>query len=104
MAMQTSYSADVEHIDAPLEDAANERQPGETIRIRLQPSLFRRQLGQHRMWKGVSWTVDCQDLAEAVALREALQAFFAAVARVGAVPLRFELDSLDPPAATGTSG
>lgn len=82
--MQMTYSADVDHIDEPLELAARERtKPDEPIRIRLQPSLFRRQFGQHRFWPGVSWTVDCQDVAEAVSLREALRAFFEAVVRLG---------------------
>jgi hypothetical protein len=95
--MEMSYSKDVERLDEPILEAAAEQKPGETIRIRIQPSIFRRVLGQHRMWPGVSWTVDCKDPAEAVALREALRAFFEAVVRVGPAPLIVELNSLDPP-------
>ena len=96
--MEQSYSADVDHIDEPIVAAATEQKAGETIRIRIQPSIFRRPLGQHRMWPGVSWTVDCRDTAEAIALREAMRAFFEAVVRVGPVPLIAELNALDPPA------
>lgn len=81
--MEMSYSADVDHIDEPLELAAAERREGEPLRIRLQPSIFRRGVSQHRMWPGVSWTVDCRDVAEAVALREGLRAFFEAMIREG---------------------
>jgi hypothetical protein len=95
--MQTSYSADVDHIDEPLQDADAERKAGETIRIRVQPSLFRRTLGQHRMWAGVSWTVDCQTMDEAIALREAMRAFFEAAARIGPQRLQAALDGLPPP-------
>jgi hypothetical protein len=95
--MEMSYSADVDHIDEPVIEAAAEQKPGETIRIRVQPSIFRRVLGQHRMWPGVAWTVDCATPAEAVQLREALRAFFEAVVRVGPGPLIGELQSLDPP-------
>jgi hypothetical protein len=81
--MEMSYSADVDHIDEPVQQAAEERKPGESIRIRLQPSIFRRPLGQHRMWPGVSWTVDCATVEEAIALREAMRAFFEAIVRDG---------------------
>lgn len=82
--MQMTYSADVDHIDEPLELAASERsKPEEPIRIRLQPSIFRPGLRQQRFWAGVSWTVDCQDVAEAVGLREALRCFFEAVQKHG---------------------
>jgi hypothetical protein len=95
--MQMSYSADVDHIDEPLQDADTERKAGETIRIRVQPSIFRRTLGQHRMWAGVSWTVDCQTMAEAIALREAMRAFFEAAARIGPRELQTALEALGPP-------
>jgi hypothetical protein len=82
--MEQTYSADVDHIDEPIEEAAAERtQVGESIRIRVQPSIYRRVLGQHRMWAGVSWTIDCATVEEAVALREALRVFFEALARDG---------------------
>jgi hypothetical protein len=96
--MEMTYSKDVERLDEPIFEAAHEQKPGETIRIRIQPSIFRRLHSQHRMWPGLSWTIDCQDTAEAIALREALRAFFEAVVRVGPAPLITELNSLDPPA------
>lgn len=90
--MQTSYSADVEHIDEPIETAARERtKPDESIRIRVQPSILRRGLGQHRMWAGVSWTVDCATVAEAIELRVALTAFFEALGRDGAAQVTADL-------------
>ncbi len=67
--MEMSYSKDVDKLDEPIIEAAAEQKAGETIRIRVQPSIFRRKLGQHRMWPGVSWTLDCQNVDEAVALR-----------------------------------
>lgn len=84
--MEMSYSADVDHIDEPIIEAAGERKDGESIRVRVQPSIFRRLLGQHRMWAGVSWTIDCSTVDEAIALRQAMQGFFSAIVRVG--PMR----------------
>lgn len=90
--METSYSADTEHIDEPIEAAAAERTaPDQTIRIRVQPSILRRGLGQHRMWAGVSWTVNCTSVAEAVELRVALTAFFEALGRDGAAQVTADL-------------
>lgn len=90
--MQTSYSADTEHIDEPIEAAARERTTDtQTIRIRIQPSILRRGLGQHRMWAGVSWTVNCTSVAEAVELRLALKAFFEAMTRDGAAQVTADL-------------
>ena len=84
MALDMTYSADVDHIDDPIHEAAGERtKAGETIRIRVQPSIFRRALGQHRMWQGVSWTIDCAGPEDAISLREAMRAFFDAVVRLG---------------------
>lgn len=93
--MEMSYSADVDHIDEPIEAAAAERREGEPLRIRLQPSIFRRGVGQHRMWPGVSWTVDCKDVAEAVALREGLRAFFEAMVREGPARIIETLDQMN---------
>lgn len=82
--MEMIYSADVEKIDEPIVQAASERTAeGETIRIRIQPSIYRRALGQHRMWQGVSWTLDCQTVEEAIALRETMRLFFEQMAAVG---------------------
>lgn len=85
--MNVTYSADVEHLDEPIYEAAAER-PGLPIRIRLQPSIFRRPAdgtvsGQHRSWVNVSWVLECSDVAEALALRQAMQIFFEAVGQEG---------------------
>lgn len=93
--MEMTYSADVDHIDEPIQAAAEEQTADETIRIRLQPSIFRRRLGQHRMWAGVSWTVDCANLDEAIALRQALRAFFEALIRDGAAQVIADLAPLE---------
>jgi hypothetical protein len=83
--VNVAYSADVDHIDEPLTEAADER-PDQPIRIRLQPSIFRKAgsaQGQHRAWQGVSWTLECRDVEEAAALREAMRVFFEAVGERG---------------------
>lgn len=83
--METTYSADVDHIDEPILEAAGEcTKVGETIRVRVQPSIWRRPKKQHRMWTGVSWTVDCATVVEAISLREAMRAFFDAISKHGA--------------------
>jgi len=90
--MDATYSANVDQIDQPVIEAAAERtKVGETIRIRVQPSIFRRAIGQHRMWPGVSWTLDCASPEEAIALREAMRVFFAQTAQVGPVAMRDRL-------------
>ncbi len=94
--MDLFISGDPSRIDGPVELAASERLEGEPIRVRLQPSLFRRGLGQHRYWAGVSWTVDCRSVEEAVGLREALQAFFRALERAGTRALVVALDAVGP--------
>lgn len=81
--MEMSYSADVDHIDDAIRDAAAERKTGESIKIRVQPSIFRRTVAQHRMWPGVSWTVECSTVEEAIALREAMRTFFETVVQLG---------------------
>jgi hypothetical protein len=82
--MEMTYSADVDHLDDAAHEAGAERvKPDEPIRVRIQPSLFRRKVAQHRMWAGVSWTVDCATVEETIQLREALRVFFAAVVRLG---------------------
>ena len=82
--MEVTYSANISQLDRPLKEAAGERtRSNEPIRIRLQPSLFRRALGQHRHWTGLSWTIDCGSVDEAVGMRKALQAFFEVLVQSG---------------------
>lgn len=93
--MEMSYSKDVDRIDEPVQEAEAERtNANQTIRIRIQPSIFRRPLGQHRMWPGVSWTLDCQSAEEAIALREAMRLFFEQVAAVGPAQMKVDLEAL----------
>lgn len=93
--MEMTYSKDVDRLDEPIQQAAAERtKAGETIRIRIQPSIFRRPLGQHRMWPGVSWTLDCSSAEEAIALREAMRLFFEQVAQVGPAQMKADLEAL----------
>lgn len=79
--MNVDYSADVENLDLPVQEAAAER-PGKPIRVRIQPLLFRLREGEtsstghYRAWNDVSWILECADVAETVAVREALRAFF----------------------------
>ena len=97
--VNVAYSADLDHIDEPLYEAAGER-PGQPVRIRLQPSVFRKLPGeqsQHRAWAGVSWTLDCRDVQEAIALREALRVFFEKVGQRGpeAVAALLQIEDVD---------
>jgi hypothetical protein len=88
-----TYSADVDHIDDQAYEAEAER-PGEPIRIRIQPSIFRKAAGaqgQHRAWLDVSWMLECKDAKEAIALREAMRIFFEQVGEKGAEAVRQQL-------------
>lgn len=83
MPMNVTYSADIDHIDDPVREAALEA-PGEPIKIRVQPTLFRRgKDNQQRAWAGVAWNLSCDTVEEVVALREALRAFFEAAEQHG---------------------
>lgn len=94
--MDMTYSADIEHIDEPLHAAADELKAGEPIRVRIQPMLWRKTMAQHRSWAGVSWTVNCRTVDEAIALREALRAFFEAIARVSPGQVQGALELISP--------
>lgn len=80
--MEMSYSADLPEIDAPAVQAAAAR-PNGGVKMRLQPGLLTAK-GTYQAWSGVSWTVSCANAAEAIAVREALRACFAAIASRGA--------------------
>jgi hypothetical protein len=84
--MEISYSADVNDLDRPAYDAQAER-PDLPIRLRVQPTLLRVKPGKvggnHKAWAGVSWTLECKDAEEAIAIRDALKSFFLALSRVG---------------------
>lgn len=84
--MEVSYSADVADLDRAAYEAQAER-PDLPIRLRVQPTLLRSKPGQiggnHKSWPGVSWTLECKDAEEAIAIRDALRTFFLALSRVG---------------------
>lgn len=99
--MQSSFSADTLDLDQTVRDAAEER-PGKTIRIRVQPSVLRTHPSgrghdqQHQPWKHVRWILECETVEEAIALRQAMQDFFALVADHGAATVRTHLATLHP--------
>lgn len=78
--MEISYAADTEQIDAAIREMAAEQVDG-IVRLRVQPTV--RRSGNYVSWPGVSWLVTCQDADEAIAVREALRAFFVAVGQRG---------------------
>ena len=79
--MQVQYSAETLDLDKAVEEAQAER-PDKPIRVRLQPALLRSD-GAYVAWRGVAWSVACETPAEAIALRQALVAFFAAIGTHG---------------------
>lgn len=97
--MEIKYSADAVDLDKAALDAQAER-PAHPIRLRIQPTLLRLRSGDatpnHRSWSGVSWTLECPTAADAIAVREALQAFFAAVAYHGAGQIETALTATMP--------
>ena len=84
--MEVTYSANVVDLDKPAFDAQAER-PDRPIRLRIQPTLLRVSagdtVGNHRSWTGVSWSLECRTAEEAIGVRVALEAFFAAIAQHG---------------------
>lgn len=92
--MEITYSADAVDLDRPAFEAQAER-PDSPIRLRVQPTLLRVRPGEtggnHRSWSGVSWAIECQTAEEAIAVRKALEAFFGALGRQGAVAVEAAL-------------
>lgn len=62
-------------------DAAQQADPGQPIRMRIQPQIRIKHLG-YRMLHNVSWTVRCQ-AEEIEAVKQALSAFFRVLALKG---------------------
>lgn len=82
--MLSDFAQDFADPDQPIREALAER-PGKAVKIRVQPMLLRQAngRGQYQAWKQVRWTLDCDTAAEALSIREALKAFFAAMQRCG---------------------
>lgn len=88
--MQVIYSGTEIDLDQPAHEAELER-PGQPVRLRVQPSILRKPAGAaggHRAWPGVSWMIECRDAQEAIAVREALHAFFTALTQHGAAAVQ----------------
>lgn len=79
--LQVQYTADQPDLDQPVHDAIAAR-PGQPVRVRVAPTLLQAN-GNHLAWKGVAWTVTAQTAEDAIAVRHALEAFFAALSTVG---------------------
>lgn len=83
--MDVNYSAALIDVDRAAREAEAER-PGKPVHLRVQPTLMRTKSGgeaNHRSWSGVSWTLECGDASEAIAVRRAMEAFFTALERFG---------------------
>ncbi len=63
---QTRFARDRPHvsIDETLEVG------GTPVVVRLQPNVFDRAACHYVAWRGLSWTIACEDVAEAQRLRE----------------------------------
>lgn len=91
-------SSSVSTNDSPIAGALEER-PGKPVRIRLQPTMLRLQptgLSTYMVWQDVHWTIECENLEETRAFREALKAFFWQLEMVGPDQVRDRLSSLVP--------
>ncbi len=95
--MEINYSAETQDIDKPAFEAQAER-PDKPLRIRVQPTLLRikpgSETGSHQAWPGVSWTLECKDAEEAIAVREGLRLFFSVVATFGPIAVQQDLTTL----------
>lgn len=84
-----TFHGDPIDLDAPLNELAAAF-PDRPIRLWIQPNFVWPKPGQrpvHRGWSGVSWSLQCPTVADAIALRQALEAFFVGVTEFGAEAL-----------------
>lgn len=84
-----NYSMDASERDDFVREIAEGR---DEVRMRLQPNFLVD--GNYRAWSGVSWVVKLQNADEAIALRESMKAFFAAVGRSSALDVRRVLEGI----------
>jgi hypothetical protein len=83
-------------VDAPVAQAADER-PGEMIRLRFQPRIWRAQPGRdpgYVSWPKVTWIIECTTVEEARELRLGLGLFFDLAVRVGPTQMKHALERL----------
>lgn len=98
--MQSDFSRDLADQNRPIEQAATER-PGKAIKVRIQPMVL---IGaQYRAWKDVRWTLECESPAEAYATKDAMIAFFAAVAERGPEAVTAQLKGEESPRQAGAA-
>lgn len=84
--MQSEFARDLADPDQPIHDALKER-PGKPLKIRIQPMILRTtapgKSPQYVGWRDERWTLDCDSVAEAFAVRDAMRAFFETLGRLG---------------------
>jgi hypothetical protein len=78
--MKSGFARDLADQNGPIEQAVA-TSPGKPIRLRIQPMVLI--AGQYRAWKDVRWTLECETADEAFETREAMVAFFSALADHG---------------------
>lgn len=93
--LDVQYTADPLDLDKPAMDAHAER-PDKPLRLRVQPTLLRKS-GDHVAWKGVAWSVNCPTVADAIAVRHALELFFARLADTGVAAVEAALTPVQVP-------
>lgn len=86
--------------DEILRETAAER--GGIVRLRLQPMILDKD-GQYRGWRQVRWTLECDSIAEALATKDALRAFFTALTHLGPRTLMKVLKAALAAAAKGAA-
>ncbi len=77
---QVSFAHDARPpVDATLESVGNGASTlNKPIRCRFQPDLYDWGRTSYTTWHGLTWTIECQDVAEGRRLREGLTDFFRA--------------------------
>jgi hypothetical protein len=78
--MMSEFAQDIADQEQLIRAAFDER-PGKAVKIRIQPMILRN--GNYSSWKQVRWTLDCDTVTEALAIRDAMRTFFEAMARCG---------------------
>jgi hypothetical protein len=94
--MQAEFYRDLADENQPVRDAFDER-PGKPIKLRIQPSIFRKSAGprgQYRYWQDVIWNVECDTPEEVLELKDALRVFFQAITQFGPAAVQSELRRL----------